>query len=70
MAAVDVFPVAELAPFSMAATSTGFTLAGGTDLWIPATMLTQNVLIWLPDPPASLELPSEGGWGVIVVINH
>ena len=63
IAARDVFPLAETAPFTMSATSTGFTLAGGTDLWIPATLPTQPMLVWLPDPPPSLELPSEGAWG-------
>jgi len=70
IAAQDLFPLVEMAPFTMSATSTGFTLAGGTDLWIPATMPAYPALVWLPDPPPSLELPSEGGWGVIVAINH
>ena len=38
ISAIDVFPLAETAPFTMSASSTGFTLAGGTDVWIPATL--------------------------------
>lgn len=69
--AFDVAPtVLEMAPFTMSATSTGFTLAGGTDVWIPATLAAQSALVWLPDPPPSLELPSEGAWGLIVAVNH
>lgn len=41
-----------------------------TDLWIPAQPVTSPALVWLPDLPTTTELPSEGAWGVIVVINH
>ncbi len=39
-------------------------------VWIPATLPPYPSLVWLPDPPPSLELPSEGAWGLIVAINH
>ncbi len=46
-------------------------LAGTSEApWIPTTVPTSTMLVWLPDPPPSLELPSEGAWGLIVAINH
>ena len=66
--ATDVFPVVEMAPFTITASSLEPTLVGVSP-WIPTLQRTQPAVVWLPDAGAT-DVPSEGGWGLVVAVNH